>query len=151
MTILAGLVCGASIASCKSHSKEPPPPPTTAPAPQETWNTQPILMPPQQQHAVKEGSLPLVYMVESATSIRVVDETDHQDLLKIPVPAHTIIGVDANKGVSVGGATMKLGPLPGDHKYAIYLESSEENIVRSGTIRPGRPAKPSGASTQGAP
>jgi hypothetical protein len=137
-------------AGCKSSPKQTAAP-TSAPAPDETWTTQALAMPPQQAHPAKEGRLPLAYMVESATTIRVVDATSNQDLLRLPVPAHTIVGVDAKKGVTISGATMKLGPLPSDHNYSIYLESSEENIVRSGTIRPGRPAKPAVPSTQGGP
>jgi hypothetical protein len=38
--------------------------------------------------------------------------------------------------VQIGGGT-KAGPLPADHQYAIYLESSEESITRQGIIRPG--------------
>jgi hypothetical protein len=107
-------------------------------------------MPPQQAMPVVQGAAPLVYLVESATIVRVVDTTANQDLLRVPVTARTLIAVDANAGVRIGGATMKLGPLPAEHRYAIYLESNEENIVRSGTIRPGRPGNQA-PSTRPAP
>ncbi len=83
-----------------------------------------------------EGPSPLVYLVESATTVRVADQTSNEDLLRVPVPAKTLIAVSERSGISVGGATMKLGPLPEGHRFAIYLESSEENIFRRGTVRP---------------
>jgi hypothetical protein len=85
--------------------------------------------------------VPLVYLVELATTVRVTDETTHEDLLRIPVPGRTIIAIGEG-GVSVGGATLKLGPLSGDHRYAIYLENDATNVIRNGEIRPGTPDQP---------
>jgi len=90
--------------------------------------------------AVKEGGVPLVYLVELAGTVRVADETTHQDLLRVPVPGRTIVAITEG-GVSIGGATLKLGPLSGDHRYAIYLESDQTNIYRNGEIRPGKPGE----------
>jgi hypothetical protein len=137
------LLAAAVLSGCRwLHKPKPvPPQPTSAPTPQVSWESTRIPVPPQPALAVKEGGLPLVYLVESSTTVRVVDETDKQDLLSVPVPARTIIAITAG-GVSVGGATMKLGPLSGDHRYAIYLASDQTNIYRNGEIRPGTPGQP---------
>ena len=123
------------MAGCHSH--KPVPGPTTAPQAQEHWATTPLPVPPTAVRPVREGASPLVYLVETAALVRVVDATSGEELLRVPVPAHTIVAVNASVGVQIGGATMKLGPLPADHQYAIYLESNEESITRQGIIRPG--------------
>ncbi|HMB96781.1 MAG TPA: hypothetical protein VKK61_12130 [Tepidisphaeraceae bacterium] len=143
------LLATAALSGCKWLNKPKPPPPTSAPAPEVTWNTQPVPVPQQPPMAVKEGGVPLVYLVETSAMVRVADETAKQDLLSIPVPGKTIIAVSEG-GVSVGGATMKLGPLPSDHRYAIYLQSNETNVIRTGTIRPGKPGQPA-PTTQNSP
>jgi len=128
------LATAIGLAGCKSWNK---PPPTSAPAPEETWTTTPIRMSPQEPMPVKEGGIPLVYLLESPSMVRVVDATAKQDLLTLPMPGKTIIAITEG-GVSVGGATMKLGPLPSDHRYQIFLQSNETNVIRSGSIRPGK-------------
>jgi hypothetical protein len=130
-------------AGCRWLNKpKPPPPPTSAPTPQVSWQSTAIPVPPQPPMAVKEGGLPLVYLVEIGTTVRVADETANQDLLTIPVPGRTIIAITEG-GVSVGGATMKMGPLPDDHRYAIYLATDQTNVYRTGEIRPGKPGQKS--------
>jgi hypothetical protein len=146
------LATAVTSAGCRWLSKPKPAPPpqeTSAPTPQVSWESQAIPVPPQPPMAVKEGGVPLVYLVETDQMVRVADETAHEDLLKIPVPARTIIAI-TEAGVSVGGATMKMGPLPSDHRYAIYLESNETNIYRTGIVRPGKPGQPPPA-TQNSP
>jgi len=110
---------------------------TTPPQPEERWSKSPLAVPPSPARPVQQAPAPLVYLVETAALVRVVDATSGEELLRVPVPAHTIVAVNASVGVQIGGATMKLGPLPADHQYAIYLESNEESITRQGIIRPG--------------
>lgn len=124
------------LSGCKSGKKaepvasEPPPP-------QENWAQAPLATPAQPVVPVAQGAPPLVYLVETNAMVRVVDTTSNQDLLRMPVAARTLVAVDSSVGIRVGSATMKLGPLPADHQYAIFLESNATSTVRRGTIRPG--------------
>jgi hypothetical protein len=70
--------------------------------------------------------------------VRVADQTTNENLLVIPVQAKTIVSIDARNGIKIGSAIMKLGPLPSDHQYGLFLESStHDNYIERGTIRPG--------------
>jgi hypothetical protein len=138
------LLLATAMGSTGCHWPSKPKPvvqPTSAPAPEVTWMTQPINSPPARPTPVKEGPIPLVYLLESPAMIRVADSTENQDLLRMPVSQRTIIAVTAG-GVTIGGATMKLGPLPTDHRYTIYLENTESNYIRTGAERPGKLNKP---------
>ena len=90
--------------------------------------------------AVKQGSPPLAYLVESGGVFRVHDETDHKDLARAEALGRTIIRVDARAGVAVGRETLYAGPLPADHMYSIYLDPAGPNYSRRGVFQP-RPAK----------
>jgi hypothetical protein len=130
------------LSACKGKAKEPVAGQVPeVPRPQESWSQEPVSVPPQQVAAVKQGSAPLLYMVESAAVVRVADLTSGQDLLRMPVTARTVVAVDSSAGVRVGSATMKLGPLPAGHVYGIFLESAETNVLRRGSIRPGQPGQ----------
>lgn len=128
--------CVAAIAGCHSSGQSAKGP-TTAPQSEWTWSERPIAVPPQPAHAVKEGPAPLVYMVESDSVIRVVDQTANVELLLVPVMSHQIVVVNPDIGVQVGGATMKPGRLAPDHRYGIYIQSNQENVQRIGSMRPG--------------
>jgi hypothetical protein len=135
-----------ALSGCKAGAKKQQQqataqPPPEVPKPQETWTDTPMAVPVQPVSPVKQGTLPLVYMVETATMVRVADLDSGQDLLRMPVAARTVVAVDPHVGVRVGSATMKLGPLPAEHRYAIFLESSESNFYRQGRIRPGQPGQ----------
>jgi hypothetical protein len=80
-------------------------------------------------------------MVESPTIVRIANITSGEDMLRIPVAGRTLIAVDSSAGIRVGTATMKLGPLPAGHTYAIYLESNQTNVFRRGSVRPGQPGQ----------
>lgn len=130
--------------SVQSASKEP----TTVPSPHATWDTRPIVA-PKVVAPVVEGPPPLIYLVASASTIRVVDLTSQQDLLVVKVPAQTLICVSDRAGISVGGATLRMGPLPANHSYGIFFQTPEPDIVRSGSVRYEQPAQqpsPSGRS-----
>jgi len=90
--------------------------------------------------AVKEGAAPLVYLVEAGGAFRVHDQTDRKDLARGQAPGRTVIRVDARNGVVFGGETLLAGPLPADHRYAVYREATGPNFSRQGTFQP-RPAK----------
>ena len=90
--------------------------------------------------AVKEGAAPLIYLVEAGGAFRVHDQTDRRDLARARAPGRTVIRVDARKGVVFGGETLLAGPLPADHRYAIYLDATGPNFSRQGTFQP-RPGR----------
>lgn len=151
---LGAMMPGGCARGGKRAARALPPPATqvAVPRPEQTWVEQPIAVPPTPVLPVVQGApAPLVYLVESAAIVRVADLTGNQDLLRMPVPARTLVAVDARAGIRVGGATMKLGPLPADHTYGIYLESNTTNVIRRGTIRPGRPGQVAAPSTRAAP
>jgi hypothetical protein len=85
---------------------------------------------------VKQGPAPLVYIVETPSSVAVVDLNTQQRLASAPVPARTIVRVEPRGGVIFGETHIAPGPLPADHQYGIYLESNQVNQVRNETIAP---------------
>ena len=72
---------------------------------------------------VKEGEMPLAYLVESTGGIRVVDETTKQSLAQTTATGRSIVSIDELRGVSVGGINFTPGPLAADHRYAVYFDS----------------------------
>ena len=90
-------------------------------------------------------SLPLVYLVETPTTVRIVDKTNSSEMLLLPVQGKTTISLTESGGLRVGGTPMRFANLPGDHEYEIYLQNSvaNPNVFRTGTVRPGQaPASP---------
>jgi hypothetical protein len=118
-----------------------PPAPEAAPARDQAagWTTTPLPL-GAGPVVVKEGPAPLVYMVESSGAFRVHDLTDNKDLARAEALGRTIIRVDARAGVAIGRETLLAGPLPADHRYAIYLDPSGPNFSRQGVFQP-RPAR----------
>lgn len=125
-------------AGCLAKKQQPTTGPTSAPALEEKWTETAIAVPAQPARPVKEGPAPLVYMVEADTVVRVVDLTTNVELLNMPVIARQIVSVNPDLGVQVGGATMRRGSLPADHRYGIFLQSATGNVSRTGLIHPGR-------------
>lgn len=146
-----------ALSGCKGGGKKEQvsasykPVPAPVPKPEETWTDSPIAVPAQPVLPVKQGTLPLIYMVETATMLRVADLDSGEDLLRMPVSARTVIAIDPQVGVRIGSATMKLGPLPAAHRYAIFLESSESSYYRQGKIRPGQAIPRTAEPAQPAP
>ena len=70
---------------------------------------------------VKEGTVPLAYLVETAGGVRVVDQTTSSALAQTTVPGRTIVSVDESRGGSIGGTIFTPGPLPADHRYGVYF------------------------------
>ena len=89
--------------------------------------------------AVKAGTPPLYYWSDVAETVRVVDETGGRVLAEIDARPRTIVRVDANTGVGAGQLTLAPGPLPADHRYAIYVVPRGESVSRTGSFQP-RPA-----------
>jgi hypothetical protein len=125
------------LTGCHSKSQPVAHGPTSVPAMQQSWTEHPIATPPQSVLPVKEGTAPLVYMVEADTVVRVVDKDINVELLNMPVMARQIVSVNPELGVMVGGAVIYRGSLPASHRYQIYLQSNTESIRRTGYIRPG--------------
>ena len=146
---MLALVLAVSLSACKSGNQQAAAAPTTVPVPEETWTSRPIAVPVQQARPVKEGSAPLFYLVESAATVRIVDMTSKRDLVVAPAGRRSLVSVDADAGIKVAGSTMRPGPLPADHRYGIFLENDEANVVRSGIIQPEQPAPV--PATQAAP
>jgi hypothetical protein len=130
--LVVGILVG-----CKHHA--PMPQPKSKPVPLITETVEPIPTPPQTPRPIVEGVAPLVYLVETTATVRVIDGTTNRELTRVDVPARTLVAVHERAGVRVGGATILMGPLPAGHRYAIFLESKEPNVIRQRTVRPGLP------------
>jgi hypothetical protein len=83
---------------------------------------------------VKEGMLPLAYVVESAATVRVVDANTGSVVATAEAPARSIVAV-STRGVTLGGTSLSSAPLSDKHKYVIFLDSAGVNEVRSTKIR----------------
>ena len=132
--LLASLSLG-----CGGPAKQPPPLQPQTP-PFETTVT-PIAV-RDLDLPVKEGSMPLAYLVETTGGVRVVDLTTSHALAKTTVPGRTIVSIDEQHGVSIGGTLFAPGPLPEDHRYGVYFDAggfTPEDDIRTSTER-GDPA-----------
>jgi hypothetical protein len=89
-----------------------------------------------QPTAVKEGMVPLVYLVESGAVIRVHDQTAKLDLARSFAAPRSIVRVDGRRGVIYGDDTLLAGPLAEDHRYVIFVEPAGENVARQGVVQP---------------
>lgn len=67
--------------------------------------------------------MPLAYLIETTGGIRVIDENTKQSLAQTTAQGRSIVSIDAVHGVSVGGINFTPGPLPADHRYAVYFDS----------------------------
>ena len=107
------------------------------------WNTTPLAV-ASEPVAVKEGGVPLVYLVESPGVFRVHDRTAGQDLARANAVARSIVSVDGRRGVVFGGETLVPGPLEADHRYVIYRDPTGPNMARQGVFQP-RPGRATGS------
>ena len=128
-TELMTLLIATSGIGCREGSSSPAQPDAS---------TQPFSTPPMQMTVtpikvqrldlpVKEGTMPLAYLVETTGGVRVVDENTSQSLGQTTVPGRSIVSIDELHGVSIGGINFTAGPLPADHRYAVYFESDGFN------------------------
>ena len=84
---------------------------------------------------VTKGTLPLVYIVESTTAVRIVDETTKQTLTTAQVTGGNILSI-AESGITVGSQKLTSRRLDAGHQYAVYLDANSEGEVRSTHVRP---------------
>jgi len=84
-------------------------------------------------HPVKEGTLPLVYLVETESPVRVVDLKTGRPLASGTIPRRSIVRIDSVGGVHFGSAHVLAGPLSPDHRYAIFIDPPEGSTSRTRT------------------
>jgi hypothetical protein len=86
---------------------------------------------------IKQGRAPLVYMTESAATLRFGDHSSgNSELARARVTPRQIVRIDAQRGVIVGEAIVRPGPLPGDHMYGIWLEPDASGFSRDTIVNP---------------
>jgi hypothetical protein len=144
-TIIAALAlplvgCSANRSTRSTEAKTPTPTKPTAGAPVQALGGQPgwsttALPVASEPVAVKEGGVPLVYLVESPGTFRVHDQTAGQDLARGPAAGRSIVRVDGRAGVVFGRETLFAGPLATDHRYVIYRDPTGPNMARQGTFQ----------------
>ena len=93
---------------------------------------------PQSRHPAREGKPPLVYLLESPAQVQIVDAQDGAVIAQATLAAHSIISVDASRGVRSGQQELAPGPLSGQHVYQIFVTTGTENIYRTDLIQPGK-------------
>ena len=127
---VAPIFLGACESLRKFGKKKPPQsddiPPTTRYA-----EERPVILPPQEQRPVKTGTLPLVYLLEYPGEVRVVDATDGVVVVGTKAGGRTILKIDAEEGVSIGGKTIRAGRLRAEHVFEIYLTNPADNVSRN--------------------
>ncbi len=144
----AGIVAMTALPGCEPNKPTPVPVSGEAPSMQVTissppppmkqiWTSGSLAVPPTEAKPVHVASLPLVYLVQAANVLRVVDQTNGAELLKMPVIKGTLVAIDERGGIRLGREIVRAGALPADHRYAIYLDNTEPNMVRQGSQTPG--------------
>jgi hypothetical protein len=86
---------------------------------------------PVEERPVKTGSLPLVYLLEFPGELRIVDASASRVLYTARAGGRTIVSLDAEKGVTIGGRNVLRGPLDPRHEYEIYLMNPSDNVSRN--------------------
>jgi hypothetical protein len=126
---------------CGNGAKQQPPTETAAAPDFSTPPVQTTVTPiavRQMDLPVKEGTMPLFYLVETTGGVRVVDMATHQALAQTMARSHSIVAVDENRGVSIGDTIFTPGPLPADHRYGVYFDPggfNPEEDIRTSTER----------------
>lgn len=115
----------------------------------ESYRQTPLVAPPTPSLPVERGSLPLVYLVGQSSTVRVVDESNQSVIASQAVVANTLIAVDQNRGVSIGGDRVMRDALPQGHAFSIYVDTeSGPSVFMNGTIRPSVPIAPTTRSVE---
>ena len=87
---------------------------------------------PQKPRPVKAGQLPLVYMIEQPSKVRIADATTNQPLGESAAMKGSFVSIDEIGGVRIGGAILSAGPLAANHVYEIYVAPlDEQNTYRT--------------------
>ena len=130
--ILATICCGCASSQAPTRSA------TSKPAPLITTQRR-DLSGLQRNLPVKQGRPPIVYLTESAGTLRIVDAATGARLIEIPVDARTPISIDARTGIHAGDAIEIRVPIAADHDYVIYLDPPVTGGEMDQTlIRPGK-------------
>ncbi len=90
-------------------------------------------------HPITQGPLPLAQVITADSIIKIVNATTGALLATVEAPAHSIVSIAADKGVTIGRQTVLPGPLASANEYAIYVESEPEPV--------NAPAKSQGSMT----
>ncbi len=82
--------------------------------------------------------MPLAYLVETNGGVRVVDLTTRRTLAKTNALGQSIVSIDAEHGVSIGGTIFAPGPLPEADRFGVYFDAggfSPQDEIRTTTER----------------
>ena len=84
----------------------------------------------QQPVAVTEGPAPLAHIFDVGGPVHVMDTTSNIRIAAGVVPNRTLVRVDQRLGVIFGKQTITPGPLPAEHRYAIFADPTTDNTYR---------------------
>lgn len=79
---------------------------------------------------IARGPSPLVRIIDVGGPLRVMDLTANVQLAAITVPNGSLVRVDDEHGVMVNETSVRPGPLPSGHQYAISAEATTSNSIR---------------------
>ena len=85
---------------------------------------------------VKEGPAPLVYLVESTATLRIMDQSANRFLAETVASPRTIVRVDERNGIIAGSDQLVAGPLPPGRRYVILVVPDDVNVLRHGNVQP---------------
>ncbi len=112
------------------------------PAPASATSSDRSLAIPVQPTRVRQGPLPLVYMVESHVTVTVTDATSGAQLAAAPAEPATLVRVEPKRGVFFNTRQIVPGPLDPQHNYAIFVQMDGASSIRSETIAPADSGRP---------
>jgi hypothetical protein len=75
-------------------------------------------------YPIMKGKPPLAVLVQAGNSVRVTDATNNSLVAVGAADRDTLISVDAQRGVTLGGETLARGPLASAHDFAIFVDRS---------------------------
>ncbi len=136
---LACALAAFALAGC--HHDEPPPPEkinlsTTQHIVEQPYNTsaRPII--------IQQGTLPLAWLCQADADVSFTDLDTHEALGDARVSSRQIVRLDARRGIAAGDETIRVGPLPESHHYAITLLPDRQNVMQTITGNSPVPPKP---------
>lgn len=131
-TILGAFSAAAAVSSTACHWWKGDRVPQSDYIPPSTqYSNEVPIRPPVQDLPVKTGTLPMAYLLEYPGDVRIVDATAGRVLLTTRVGGRTIVSVDADDGITIGGRNVSPVRLDGSHRYEIYLNQASENVNRN--------------------
>jgi hypothetical protein len=130
LTILVCCVATTALSSCQWWDKDIVPQSDYIP-PSTQYANELAIRPTVEDRPVKTGSLPLAYLLDYPGDVRVVDATAGRVLLSTRVGGRTIVSLDAESGIHIGGRIVSPVRLVPAHVYEIYLSQGGENLNRN--------------------